>query len=322
MENTPRTDLHRPGAIIPGEYEYVFSYQMPTTDGGHPVPSFGLDCEVDYRIEIVSGQDKGRHEPGKHSSDTCCVARLRTVGATFATNGGSGKCTVCSTWYVYGDVWHHTPSDEYIHIGHNCADKYSLLVNRSKYEMDMRRRDAARAKVIITAKNKEERNAFLAQHEGLAADLELADKHYILSDLAVKFNTYKTLSEKQVALVRKLANEVRNPAPEEKNVPAPTGKMSVKGKVVSCKLRESQFGSVWKMTVKVSGPDGVWLCWGTCPSTFINEAMERQNGMWDLRGAEVEFTATLQAGRDAHFAIFKRPTKPVLISVLDIQPPR
>jgi hypothetical protein len=73
--------------------------------------------------------------------------------------------------------------------------------------------------------------------------------------------------------------------------------------VVSCKTYESDFGTSLKMTVKVTTSTGTWLCWGTVPSN-----LDGFNG-GPLKGCKIEFTATLVKGREAHFALFKRPTK-------------
>jgi len=124
------------------------------------------------------------------------------------------------------------------------------------------------------------------------------------------------MSEKQIALVQKLAAEVRNPPAQDAHVPAPEGKVVVRGKVVSVKLVEGAYGVTTKMTVKVTTTDGAWLAWGTCPESLLEVAHRAQPGAAHeaLRGREVEFSATLSRGRDAHFAIFKRPTKAVLLT--------
>ena len=95
-----RTDLHRPGAIVPAHYVYVLSYSLPTFENGWPIPAINVDLIL-----------KLKQEPN----------------AIFAKTGGVGKCSVCGAHFIYGDLWRHTFSGEYIHLGHDCADKYSLL---------------------------------------------------------------------------------------------------------------------------------------------------------------------------------------------------
>ncbi len=44
-----RTDPHRPGAIIATDYEQVLYYSLATTQDGWPIPSIGVNCELDGR---------------------------------------------------------------------------------------------------------------------------------------------------------------------------------------------------------------------------------------------------------------------------------
>jgi len=217
---------------------------------------------------------------------------------------GAGTCSVCGAHYKYGDLWRHTGLNEYIHVGHDCADKYSMIADRSAFELEMDRRSEAKAAIILAKQTEEQKQAFFSLHPGLEA--ALATNHPIVRDIAGRFTQYKTLSEKQVALVFKLAHEVANPKPQEAHVPAPEGRVCVKGLVLSVKQHESQFGPSLKMTVKVLTDAGSWLCWGTVPGSLLNWANKNQT---QLRGCEVAFCAELTRGRDAHFALFKRPTQ-------------
>jgi hypothetical protein len=306
MKNTNRTDPHRPGAIVPADYKYVLSYALPTTSGGWPIPAQGINCQLDRRIVDAKGViiQEGQHD----ANGRCCVLGLIHVAkATFAGIGATGKCSVCGTCYSYGDVWYHTPSAEYIHIGHTCSDKYEMLADRSRFELERGRREAAAAREVSKVRNQEERQDFLTANPGLEEDLKVG--HHIVQDIARKFQEYRSLSPAQVALVRKIANEVRNPPPAEAHVPAPKGRVTVRGKVVSTKTYDGHFGTTLKMTVKVTTPGGVWLCWGTVPDALLGDR--------PVNGATVEFTATLKPGRDAHFALFSRPTKASVVSYPD-----
>jgi hypothetical protein len=127
-------------------------------------------------------------------------------------------------------------------------------------------------------------------------------------DIKAKFVQYRSLSEKQIALVHKLAHEVANPAPAEVHVPAPEGRrITFRGVLVSIKQPdpyEYGFAST-KCTVKVTTPNGTWLAWGTIPQGCYDYDGERTDR--GLIGCEVEITATLKRGRDAHFALMSRP---------------
>lgn len=297
-----RTDIHRPGAIIPAEYKYVFSFNLSTTCDGWPVPSFGVNCELDRRVlnekyEVVRS--------GEHDADgRCCIVGLRSKG--FNIVGAPGKCGVCGVNFVYGDVWEHTGGDMLI-VGHICADKYALLVNRSAWELAHDRRCAAAARACQAEANKEKRAAFLAENPGLADAFERREKHYILGDLYHKFEKYCDLSPKQVALALKIAAELTAPPkPEEIHVPAPVGgRVTFEGEVLSVKSQPGYaYGSSeFKMLVKVAAQGGVWLCWSTVPSAILSDVQ---------KGSRVRITATLQAGKDAHFCFGKRPVASIL----------
>jgi hypothetical protein len=296
-----RRDCHRPGAIIPAHYEYVRSYHGATSFDGWPVPSWGVNCELDYRREVKGADGSTSFINGEHAPDgLCCIVAMNRLGR-WADNGrdtGTFCCTVCGTHYVYGDVWRHVPTGDLIHIGHDCADKYTLLADRSAFELELGRAKAAAAVACERARRSEARDAFLAAHPGLADALEL--DHRILHDLKDKLVRYLSLSDKQVALAFKLAEEVRHPKPAEVTVPAPEGSgVTVRGTVLSVKEYESFYGDgmALKVTVKVATPDGYWLAWGTLPRSLSGVG----------RGAEIELVANLKRGREPHFALMSRP---------------
>lgn len=308
---TARTDAHRPSAIVPADYEYILSFSMDTTDMGAPVSSINVNCELErVFVRNSDGVVSIVNTPMQHDADgRCCIIGIKQHGGIFAADAGPGRCSVCGTHYVYGDVWFHRPTQEYICLGHDCADKYSLLADRSAWEMEnLRTRDSI-AKEIARNRNNEERAAFLAKHEGLEAALEC--QHNIVRDIAQKFVTYRALSDKQIALVFKLANEASAPKPAEQHVAAPTGKTTFRGTVVSAKSQESQYGTSIKITVKITTPEGTWLAWGTAPSAILN-SFEGYDYPTLLRGCEVEITATLEAGKEPHFAFMKRPRGKVI----------
>ena len=105
---------------------------------------------------------------------------------------------------------------------------------------------------------------------------------------------------------------------DETHVAAPLGKQTVRGIIVSTRASDTDYGTSYKMLVKVTTPAGTWLCWSTVPQKLFdqaNEKIENNRGLIEeIKGCEVQFSATLETGRDAHFCFAKRPTKPVLVS--------
>jgi hypothetical protein len=155
---------------------------------------------------------------------------------------------------------------------------------------------------------------FLSEHDGL--EQALTADHDITRDLAEKLGRYGSLSERQVDLAFRLYARAYGPQRQETNIPAPTGKQTIQGKIVSAKSVEGPFGYSVKITVKVDTGAGVWLCWGTCPAGLLTDLDGIGVPLESLKGREVKFNATLvPGGRDTHFAFFKRPTKPQTISL-------
>jgi len=278
---TKRTDSHRPSAIVPADYSYVLSYHLATTVDGWPVAPFNIDAV----IELQSS-------------------------SSFAKTGSLGKCSVCGAHFIYGDIWRHD-GGEHIHIGWECAEKYEMLVDRSAFELEASRRKATAAAKGLRTHNAQLRAAFLAEHAGLEEALKTP--HDIVADIAARFVQWNTISDKQIALVMKLAAEAAAPQRKEIHVPAPTGRQTFRGVVVSTKSQEGGYGVEYKMTVKVTTAEGTWLAWGTIPNALLESVPVGEKGrIYTLRGLEVEITATLTRGKDEHFAIAKRPIGKVL----------
>lgn len=306
-----RTDPHRPGAIIASNYRLVLSYNLPTSCDGWPVPGGGVNCEIERRTERKDPETgKTIWTNGEHRPDgRCCIVALRR-DHRFAATGGTGKCSICGACYVYGDVWQHEPTGELIHVGHDCADKYSMLADRTEFELGIARAKRTASTQAARALKAKDRADFLAAHDGLAAELET--DHPIVRDIAQRFQAYCAISDKQIALVRKLAAEIRNPAPAEVFTDAPkaSGRITFRGRVLAVKLADTAYGDAFKITVKVETEQGAWLAWGTCPALLIdaaNHAHPSEPAARALRGATVEITAALKPGREPHFALLCRP---------------
>lgn len=278
---TKRTDPHRPGAIVPADYSPVLVYNGASSEGGMPIPSFNVNCELERRPHAPDGD--------------CCVLGL-LAKVKFAATGSTGKCSVCGAHFVYGEVWKHEPTGEHVHLGHDCAAKYDLVANTPEWSAKLAMLKRRRAATVEHLMRDKREDAFCARVPGLASVLH-AVAHPIVADLRGSLRSWGSLSEKQVELAFKIAWDAycpERPKVEEVHVKAPEGRAVVEGKVVSLKVHDSAYGSTLKMTVKVATPGGTWLCWGTA-----------------LEGVEVgqvvKFRATLSPGKDAHFSFFKRP---------------
>lgn len=279
-----RTDCHRPGLFIPGNYTYLLSYVI-----GRPAW-----CPWMPRLELDRAREIARPE---------VTFKHPTWGFQL------GKCSVCGALFNYGDLWRHEPTGDIITMGHDCADKYAFMADRSAFLLEVGRVKEARAVEIKKEREAAKRAKFLAENEGLEA--AFACPHNIVQDIKARFEQWGSISERQVALVMKLASEASKPKPQyadDRHTPAPEGRVTFQGLVVASKVVDSMYGSQVKITVKVETRDGVWLAWGTCPAAVL-DATCNEGG---VRGKTVEITATLKQGRDAHFALMSRPAGRVL----------
>lgn len=321
--NVVRTDPHRPGLIMPTDYQYVFSFgTMPSPGPGLPPMRFNVDR----------------------------VLKMRDAGVMFG-HRSVFQCDICGAHYNHGDVWYHVPTGEHITLGHDCADKYSMFTRRSEWREWHKQQTKLRSLAAKEKKFKMAAHKFLEERPELKAALELgrywtdADfEHWpedsehgggvkplskkdnqrryretTLADMRDKINRWGSISDATIAFALKLAAELKAaeeaPEPEEKHVPAPVGRVTVRGTVVSVREQESDFGVSWKMVVKVETPDGSWLVWCTVPTSILDVFHNDHTGgaheglyQW-LRGKVVQFDAALTPGKDDYFAFGSRPTR-------------
>lgn len=292
-----RTDEHRPGAIVPANYSVAVSY------------TFGASYGWDLGMPIVR-----MHE-------MCAAALGQKVYGT------AGKCGVCGARYCYGDLWVHMSGD-LVHVGHECSEKYLGWVDRTEWQL-AHERELAKHKVLRTRERAAEKRAtFLAANPDLAEIL--AVDHYIIRDIARKYENTGKMSDAQLDLVRKIARELTEKATKkaataariasEVHVAAPVGRHTFVGKIVSVKERDGFRGGVeYKAIIVVPTAAGSWTAWCTVPADVLRASVSGvyYSRIVDVRdalvGATVEVTATMtRSDRDEHFAFAKRPTWRVL----------
>lgn len=286
-----RTDCHRPGAIIPADYDYLFSYAAPD------------------RWFSVNWLDNGHDGP--HSARA-----LLGTGKLFTEK--LRNCHSCGAHFRYGDIWRHRPSGKLVAFGHICSDKYGCIADRSAFERIKAAEVIKADKARKAAEAEERRRKTLTDNDGLAD--ALLCEHRIVSDIRERFERHGYLSDAQIRLVLKLDREEkerRKQRAEDSRLhrPAPEGKQTITGEIVSTKWHDSQFGTTAKMTVKVPSDGGFFLVWSTIPAHIVDdverydESKNRAGSIKDLKGETVTFTATLSRGNDVHFAFAKRPSK-------------
>jgi len=197
---------------------------------------------------------------------------------------------------------HHIPTGEVVVFGTDCTVRlgfdnkwaFRLAQLQSKAEAGH-----ARLKVWTA------RCAFLEANPEFAAAVEQAKlpahaRNGFVQDVIGKLNHYGSLSPRQVdAVIKSLARDVQfagQKAVEAVEVkgPAPVGRQTVTGEVLSTKVVEGYYGSQVKMLLKLQNNSRAWM---TVPAAVVLE-----------KGDTVTVTATFEVSKDdASFAFGKHP---------------
>lgn len=233
------------------------------------------------------------------------------------------RCGVCGHVLKYGGVLVDFESRDGVMVGFDCLATYEAVTDG----MVAAQFQARRAANIAAERNNFAK--FCAKHEGLTEAFESAGEHHIVSDIRFKLKKYGSISEKQIELVKKIANDVAerraqraaSDAAAALAPDAPNGKQTVKGTVLSTRSEESNFGYqttyITKMLVQ---SDEGWKVWVTVPAAIstipVKDETGHSIGSRGLgRGDVVQFDATLERSeKDPKFAYGKRPTKATLVN--------
>lgn len=286
-----RTDIHRPSAIVPDDYDDV-----------------GFLPKVEFdNFEFVRME---RQRINKHME----------------RNGGhwehpsSGSCAVCGNVQAETHiVFWHRPTNAYIKVGETCADKLNfsrgVKFNEFRSKMKAARKSAVEALKLKAGKLKaaallaewKMKAAWVIYETGYSLENQWAENTVI--DIVVKLIRYGSVSDKQQAFIRKLLEQIDNRATVEAQrkvetaaaAPAPVTdeRIWIEGEIIAIKKQESDYGWVIKLLIKTSTG---WKAWGTCPS-ILNDAEL-------AKGQHVGFMARFQrSDDDPKFGFFSRPTK-------------
>lgn len=269
MTTKQRTDIHRPGEIIPANYTHLHEFGRIWSSYD---PDDGADEEWDgmefacTAYEVAGAYIHGdRHDP---------KAVLR--------------CDICGARYKFGSLFAHT-SGEVISVGHDCAHAMHLAYDKAAALRIKGRSDQLNKARLEYRRRFRALKTWARSESTVELRTALRHDHRITKEIRARLVSTGAkwgLSEAQIALVLKLATE---PQVEEKLVAAPIvdKRQTVEGTIVSLKLHDGDYGSTWKMTVKVETPEGNWLAWGTLPATLEGEALEAYKADDELVAAEI-----------------------------------
>jgi len=231
----------------------------------------------------------------------------RALGADWRAK--SHRCVHCGNGMVrWITAVLHKPTNERVVFGADCTERLGFENHQAFKLALLKKRAAAHAESLKAWKRREE---FVAKHPSIAAALKAIEEpvhagNAFVKDVLRKLDRYGSLSDKQVAAVEQsLARDVEHAREEgrrravEPKGDAPEGRQEVTGQVLSVQFRESDWGEVLKMLVKLVNNSKVWV---TVPSG----ALGTDGG---LKGKVITIRATFERSRDdKSFAFGKRPT--------------
>ena len=156
----------------------------------------------------------------------------------------------------------------------------------------------------------------LQSNPGLTDAFRVARKHYIVRNIRENFIFWGSLTDKQIALVFKIADQVQS---DQKNwVPAPklSGRVEVVAEILSVKEKTFYVNSwtstfIYKAMMSVQlAPGRNYKTWGTIPESVIGS-----DNLEELKGRKVKFQARFTvADNDPTMTFYSRPSKFTVLS--------
>lgn len=332
----PRNWTHLPSQMDPAAYEYVTSWdsQAPSLAAmAGANPSFVARL-TEAQLETLRKADQARMERDRQMRQLLSDS----LSSRFGSDRG-GQCDHCGAWIRYVVIYRHTSGD-HIAVGETCAAERFGLDSRVTFEVEVLRKIAAEARATIAAGGHRARALADPETARLLAWATIANEaglgNEFTDSLLEQWERKAKLSERQVeagcrAVDRIAARQADRFAPQRSDalVPAPTGRVTVEGQVLSVKEQEGYTGGIeWKMLV-LAGPEGAqFKVWATVPQSVLDQANQARwatgdahsygSSLFWVKGGRVRFDAQLTpSAKDPAFAIAKRPTKAQLVEAAD-----
>jgi hypothetical protein len=225
------------------------------------------------------------------------------------------RCGVCGHALKYGGVLVDLELHDGTMVGFDCLATYNAVTDGLVNAQYKARNAAARARG--------DRNfeRCCDENEGLREAFATASENSTVSDIKHKLRQYGSLSERQVALVKKIATSSIEHAAERAEADAlaaaapdaPVGKNTVVGTILSTKYQEPYvYGGAGQLKMLVQSDEG-WKVWVSMPVSLTDVEIERDGKTTRVnagKGDKIQFDASLERSQDdAKFAFGKRPTK-------------
>ncbi|MCX8008307.1 MAG: hypothetical protein N3A54_01240 [Patescibacteria group bacterium] len=297
-----RNDVHTPSNLVPADYEFVGFL------------NFREDEMVNYEYCLYWREVVRQH--------------MMVTGGMWSQHEHGGSCDVCGNANaIYMVAFHHKPSNTYIRVGRECAEKLSeqAALGLDEYSQNIRGEGLRRKRL-------QEAEAWL-KNVGLGRAWEIFtemkenrkrppeernDKYYAyeystLYDIVDKLVVYGELTQRQeeylVKLVKKI-DKAEEPAPAREIPPVQAGRQTISGKIVGIK-----FDEVWRVNKIMVETESGQKYWGTFPvSSEVFEDGSRATVYSPQKGMEITFTATVTpSDKDSGMGFFSHPRKSVAL---------
>lgn len=194
--------------------------------------AYSISCgDGDYEAEVGYYDESDEERFDDYKSDLIDMAHNWT------------NCNHCGARMKYCVIVENIDTNTIHVVGRDCGDtigNFGIIANRLADKT---------ARAMKVAEGKIARKKFLARYEGLEMALESNNK--IVRDIKEKFVRYNTISEKQVALVFKLAEKQIEIDATSKAIDF-TKATNMALEVVSIKEQNSMYGMVTKILLKSS----------------------------------------------------------------------
>lgn len=272
-----RTDIHRPSAINPEDYQYVAVVLS--------------DSQVDMDYESNA------------ANRAAFRAHMERTGGRYSTHEHGGTCHICGALAASIAIFFHPASNTYIQTGLDCAEKLDM---GDPAEFRNWRKGLKAARELQAGKNKARA---IIEELGLSLAWEAAKCDHIIGGLLNKLVRYGDLSEKQIGFLRILVDRYEHRdeiAAQRAAERAKSGHVGTVGQrqafdcvIVATPSYETQWGVTYINVLK-SGDDTI---------------IYKGNHLGD-RGERIGFSATVKehGERDGEKqTIVARPTKIVTI---------
>lgn len=303
------------GSIKPEDFRYIgmiinFSYES----------DYGVERDVEAQMEydLVAGMNE------EEAKDTIDIMMFSLIDGNF-------KCNVCNHKISRGCVYQNIHNNQLICMGYDCSTNMNFVfdVKGAKKQTMLARKKAQKLNDI---------QHLLEVNPGLEDALKTNNK--LIRKISDSFKEYAKLSDKQISLVFKLADERKTFETNAKEVVE--GKINDEFKIVSAKIKSSTFGRTTTHTIAITceHKDG-WKVYGNLMTvgsisdtlgseihddvlkkfnytgniTFKSEGstmsyVNTQDFLNSLKGKTIKFTSTISKSKnDPFFGLFKRMSK-------------